>query len=143
MSFLLQHDWSDRSVKWIEDHLQMAVAQKLRRLEDERDDFTFAADMGGMAAANKRVAGRAKLMGLRKGETDLRLYFAGPRLLMIEMKTINGALSDDQKKRHALFKIMGFDVQVVRASCPNDAVAQVTALVEPYLKSACTNQNRQ
>ena len=133
MSLLLTHAEDDESVPWLEDHLQMAVARELLRLEDEREDFTFAADMSGMAAANKRVAGRAKLMGMRSGETDLRLFFAGSRILQIEMKALKTPVSDEQKARHALLRSMGFRVEVVRATCPADAVKQVMALVDEYL----------
>jgi hypothetical protein len=134
MSLLLKHDWSDASVPWLEKHLQMAVVQSLHRFEDTHaGQFTFAGDMNGMKASSGMVAAEAKLMGMRSGETDLRLFFPGSYLLLVEMKLATGALSKQQRERHDLFRKLGFRVELVWASTPADAVAQVSALVDGVL----------
>ena len=130
MSLLLKHDWSDATVAWEEDHLQMAIAQRLKQLEDARGDFTFAAGLEGLACSSKREAGRMKLMGMRAGEVDVRVYLLGGRLLQIEVKIADiGRLLDAQKERHALLRRLGFEVVELWAATPQDAADQAERLV--------------
>lgn len=87
--------------------------------------FEFAGDMN----AGKRNGSRAKLCGLKAGETDLRLYLPGGRLKMIELKAHGGKLSADQKERHKKLRAMGFEIVTVQADYPEEAVDECRTLL--------------
>jgi hypothetical protein len=116
---------------WSEDDLAMAVATRLRRLE--RDHlFTFAHDQN--AARRSRTGGaKAKAMGMRPGEPDVRVYLPHSRIGHIELKAPNGSVSDAQRQRHADLRALGHDVRVLRADTPGAAADQAEAIVMEWL----------
>jgi hypothetical protein len=118
---IIARDWSDASVRWSEDHLQMAVVRELRRR-----GVLFAADF----AAGRRNPGKAKAMGLVAGEPDLRIYLPGGRLVMVELKTDRGKVSAPQKARHAGLAALGYTVHVLRALTPAQAVEKIATILE-------------
>lgn len=93
--------------------------------------FTLAADFN----AGKRDAAKAKATGVTAGETDLRIYAAAGRLLLIEYKNVEGRLSSDQIKRHALLRALGYRVEVVKAETPEECAAASVALVRGWLSN--------
>jgi len=116
--------------------LQAAVVSDFHRLQDGGLEFEFAGDMN----AGKRNGSRAKLTGLKAGETDLRLYLSRARLKMIELKTATGVLSQVQKDRHAALRALGFEIEVVYAKTPEDAVAQCGKLLKDWIVEGETMQ---
>ncbi|MEK9754414.1 MAG: VRR-NUC domain-containing protein [Rhodospirillaceae bacterium] len=120
MSNLIRHRWDDGAVRWTEDDLQMAIVRELRRR-----GTVFAADFN----AGKRNPGRAQAMGLTAGEPDLRLYLPGGRLLLVELKTDRGTVSKAQKDRHRTLTETGFDVRVLRAATPAEAVDKIATML--------------
>lgn len=125
-SILHRHLWGDDSLAWSEEQLQIAIAESLRK-----QGVVFAADMGGLRTT-KRSAGRAKAAGLTKGEPDLRIYMDGGKLGMIELKAKRGTVSPEQKERHAVLRDLGFDVRVVKASCPTEAIQKVNEIISEW-----------
>lgn len=101
--------------------------------------FTFAADFN----AGKRNATRAKATGVMAGEPDLRIYGYGARLLLIEYKNAEGELSVDkvvkgkkrvgQTTRHALLRALGYRVEVIKATTPEQCAAASVALVRGWV----------
>lgn len=101
--------------------------------------FTFAADFN----AGKRNATRAKATGVMAGEPDIRVYGYGARLLLIEYKNAEGELSVDkvvkgkkrvgQTTRHALLRALGYRVEVIKATTPEECAAASVALVRGWL----------
>lgn len=91
--------------------------------------FTLAADFN----AGKRDAAKAKATGVTAGEADLRIYGAGGRLMLIEYKNAEGRLSADQVKRHALLRALGYRVEVIKATTPEECAAASVALVRGWL----------
>lgn len=101
--------------------------------------FTFAADFN----AGKRNATRAKATGVTAGEPDLRIYGYDARLLLIEYKNAEGELSVDkvvkgkkrvgQTTRHALLRALGYRVEVIKATTPEECAAASVALVRGWV----------
>lgn len=131
LSILNREFWNDDSLPWLEEHLQMAIAEALHKRE-KLGGFTFAADQNGMRSS-KRTGHKAKLAGMRPGEADIRIYLNDGRLGMIELKTKKNSLSKSQKERHALLKSLGHDVRVVKAGCPQDAIDQVMVILDEWI----------
>lgn len=126
MTQLLRYPESDATVNWSEDDLQMTVVRTLRRL-----GVCHAADQNA-AKRSKRDGARRKVLGMVAGEADVRLYLPGGRLVMVEIKAWRGTLSDAQKARHAELRALGFDVHVLKAKTPADAVAKIIDILAIY-----------
>lgn len=122
----MRHKWDDKTVRWSEHDLQVAVVQWLRR-----NGFDVAADQGGLRTS-RRQAGLAKQAGLIAGEPDLRIYLSDGHLLMVEMKTARGSVSKAQKERHAKLKAAGYDVEILKALTPADAVEKIAQIMDRY-----------
>lgn len=116
---LMKDDWSDESKAWLEDQLQIAIVQQLRRMRKEYD-FDFAASLEGVRMS-KSQAGKAKLMGMESGEPDIRIYFNGGDCLLIELKADKGVVSKNQKDRHHVLGKLGFEVMVLKFKTPQEA----------------------
>jgi hypothetical protein len=126
-SILNRAAWGLTDLDWHEDDMLIAVAETLFKLTG----FTFAHDMN----AGKRSAlagGRAKLMGMRAGEPDLRFYLPRGKLGLIEYKRTGGRLSPAQKVRHEMLSKYGHHVHIIRASCPNDAIEQTKIILRSW-----------
>lgn len=106
--------------------LQAAVVSDWHKCQDMGWRFEFAGDMN----AGKRNGLRAKLTGLKAGETDLRIYAPGARLGMIELKTARGVLNAAQKERHDALTGLGFKIHVVKAATESEAVTKCRAILK-------------
>lgn len=91
--------------------------------------FTLAADFN----AGKRDATKAKATGVTAGETDLRIYAAQGRLLLIEYKNAEGVVSKEQKARHALLRSLGYRVEVIKSATPDECAVLSVELVMGWL----------
>lgn len=129
---LLKTPEDDASYNWQEWELQAVVVRDMRRLEDARGDFTVAADMNGVHLTSQQ-ASKAKITGMRAGETDLRFYCAGGRTLLVELKRKKGVVEAEQKERHEKLRALGYQVEVVKAATPAEASARVRALLVAFL----------
>lgn len=136
--------------------LQAAAVRALRATPEyaaTADDvrpgtFTFAADFN----AGKRNATRAKATGVMAGEPDIRVYGYGARLLLIEYKNAEGELSVDkvvkgkkrvgQTTRHALLRALGYRVEVIKATTPEECAAATVSLVRGWLAANENNQRQ-
>ena len=114
-------------MKFSEDVLQVTMARYLAKVEAQGiHPMTYAADQN--AARRGRTAGPlAKLMGMRRGETDLRIYLPEGRLISIEVKKATGRMSTDQLARHQQLEDLGFTAVTIWASSPPDAVYALRA----------------
>jgi hypothetical protein len=70
-----------------------------------------------------------KRLGTQAGEPDLALYLAGGLVVFVEIKTPRGIVSDEQKRRHAELRALGFRVEIVRAGSTTELIAAVAALL--------------
>jgi hypothetical protein len=101
--------------------IQAEIISDLHKLQDEGWDFEVEGDMN----AGKRNPMKAKLTGIKAGASDIRLFFPGGVLKMIEVKDGTGRLSDAQKEYHPRLRELGFEIVVVRAKTGEEAVRQV------------------
>lgn len=124
----------------LEWELQAAAVSALRGMPEYVDSpshavpgtFTLAGDFNA-ARRSMREAAKAKATGLTPGEHDIRIYAAGGRLGLIELKG-EAAVSAAQKKRHALLAALGFERQaILRAATTADAASQAVTLVRAWL----------
>lgn len=123
--------------------LQAEAVRRLRAMPEFADDaaavtsqsFTLAADFN----AGKRDATKAKATGVTAGETDLRAYGAAGRLLLVEYKNAEGRLSAEQKERHALLRALGYRVEVIKATTPDECAVRSVELVRGWVAG---NDNR-
>ena len=116
--------------------LQAEAVRRLRALPEfeasDGNSFALAADFN----AGKRDAAKAKATGVTAGETDLRIYGANGRLLLIEYKNAEGRLSGEQRDRHALLRSLGYRVEVIKSATPEECAAASVALVVGWLAAA-------
>jgi len=119
--------------------IQAEAIRRLKRLPgyggEAGPDVTFA--IAGDFNSGRRggqEATKAKATGLTAGEEDIRVYGAGGKLLLIEMKGPATPVSADQKKRHALHRHLGFDVHVVRGKTVDKGASDVVDIVSKWLK---------
>jgi len=94
--------------------------------------FTLAGDFNA-GRRSMRESVIAKATGIVAGEEDLRFYGLGGRMLLIELKGPKTAVSAEQKKRHALHRSLGFQVELVRGKTIEQGAADVVALVKEWL----------
>lgn len=121
---ILKHKWDNPSVKWLEDDIQVAVSTALRRVEKSLNSFTFSSDQNA-GKRSKSEGAKKKAMGMRSGETDLRVYLPDGKLWMPELKTKHGTLTDSQKLRHPILVALGHDVTVHKCKTPIDGIEQI------------------
>lgn len=132
----MKHDWSDTSIPWLEtDHIQVAVCNKLRSHPEYRRSFDFAARFNE-GKKSKFLAMLHKLAGLVPGEADLQIYLTKGRVIHVELKGPNTAVRQCQLDRHKELRTLDHDVYLVRATCPQDGVDQVLAILGGYLMDA-------
>ncbi len=98
--------WPEFGIGWSEDFIQMWIAR-----ESHRAGLVFHADAGG---ANKgRIGGnKMKLAGARKGWPDL-CYWT-PRLVYIELKTLVGKQSKEQRALQDIADMVGIEYHLVK-----------------------------
>lgn len=136
--------------EWV---LQAEMVRQLRAMPEyaaSADDaangnparFTLAGDFNA-ARRSMRESAKAKATGLTPGEHDIRIYMAGGRLGLIEVKGERTTVGKAQKARHALLHALGFDRQaIVRAAEPAEAAAQAVSLVRGWLGSPANDNGR-
>ncbi len=123
-NLFLGQDPGDSSYPWKEWQLQSYITT-----QSHRAGYLFAA---GMEGSFKSGAGRAraKATGQVAGEADLRYYLPINNLVMIELKTSSGKLTDSQKLRFPLLRAAGFNVCIVYGENPLDAWNQVKRIID-------------
>ncbi len=113
--------------------LQAAGIRALRSMPEFGKLFTLAGDFNA-ARRSPREAVKAKATGLTAGEHDVRIYIAGANLGLIELKTLTGRLSQEQKARHALLAKLGFTRQaVIKVGTEAEAAAEFVRVVREWL----------
>lgn len=97
-----------------EDELQQAIAQLLDQILIEGQVAWSHFPAGGYQLT---PAARARLyrLGLKPGFPDIMILFSQARVLWLEVKTRTGVLSKDQSHMHALLRMLGHTVKVVRS----------------------------
>jgi len=124
--------------------LQAAAVKWLKHAPGYGTLFTIAGDMNaGKRSPQQRVVAQAT--GMMPGEPDLRVYLAGGRLGLIEFKGARTAVSAEQRARHALLAVLGFEVVTCRAATENEAVVKAGEIVAGWLAGPANdaaNDNR-
>jgi hypothetical protein len=117
---------SNRIPEW---RLQAEQVAECEALLAAGHAFAYAAGLEGVRLhPGQRDLARAT--GMKAGEPDLRFYFPGARLILLENKADGGSLNADQKARHALLRGLGFDVRVAKMRSLDEARAAVRAIVQ-------------
>ena len=85
----------------------------------------------GLEGAKRHPAeqARMKAMGMQSGHPDITLYLPHGKTIFIELKTLKGRVSDNQKERHETLKKLGFDVHVLKAEDGGVAIDIVQAIL--------------
>lgn len=121
--------------EWV---LQAAMIAEFHKCQAEGYKFRAAGDMNA-GRRGRWAAAQAKAMGLNRGETDIRLYGSGGRLLLVEVKTAKAAKgkrsgrSVDQERAHDEFAELGFEVLI---AAPEDE-AHARALAREIAVKFC------
>jgi len=118
----------------LEEDMQAAMCQALRKMPGYGTRFLFAGDMNAERRGHKART-KALKTGMAAGEPDMRIYGEGGRLLLIENKVGHSPLTASQQVRHPALAAIGHPVTVIRATTPEDAAAQAVALVAGWLGS--------
>lgn len=114
--------WPPPNTQWSEDWLQMYIAMESNRL-----GILMHADGNGNYV-NGKTAGKKKLMGSLAGWPDMVFILEG-RIVWIELKTIVGKLSKEQRDAHRRMIDMGCEVWVVKALDGRDAWGKVCGIL--------------
>lgn len=125
----------------LEIDLQIEAVKLLKRMPEYVADaskvkpgtFTLAADQNGSGFRGRNAAVKLKAAGMAAGEPDVRLYFFGGVIRMIEMKGEEGSLTASQESRFPLLRALGFEIAIIEAAVPEDAARQAVALVRGWL----------
>jgi hypothetical protein len=126
---------NDNIQEW---EIQAEAVRRLKRLPGYGEvagpgvTFTLAGDFNA-ARRSRQESVKARATGIAAGEPDLRLYGRGGKLLLIEMKGPKTPVSADQRKRHALHRSLGFQVEVVRGKTIEQGASDVVELVQEWL----------
>lgn len=130
----------------LEEDMQAAMCQALRKMPEYGKQFLFAGDMNAERRGHKART-KALKTGMAAGEPDMRIYGEGGRLLLIENKVgtfdprkPDKHLTASQKVRHPALAAVGHPVTVICATNESDAAAQAVALVRGWLAG---NENKQ
>ncbi len=118
---------------YLEEDLQAAQVKAMRAMPEYGRLFEFAGDMNSEKRGHKAKT-KALKTGLQSGEADIRLYFSGGHLRMVENKVGNAPLTASQKARHPRLDKLGHHVTVLRADTPKDAARQMVALVRGWIE---------
>ena len=114
--------------------LQAAIASHLDSRIALEQPFAYAASLEGVIGnLNPYQSKLAIATGVKRGEPDLRLYFAGGRIVFVELKGAKGALTESQKERIPLLRGLGHIVHVVRVASEEEAAAALGAIVDVEL----------
>jgi hypothetical protein len=125
----------------LEIDLQIEAVKHLKRMAEYVVDasqvrsgtFTLAADQNGSGFRGRSAAVKLKAAGMAAGEPDVRLYFAGGVMRSIEMKGEEGGLTASQEKRFPLLRALGFEIEVVEATTPEEAAEKSVRTVRRWL----------
>lgn len=126
VSLMHRQLWSDPDAPWKEEHLQAAIVIRLRQA-----GIAFEVGMEGVRLSKSQRA-KAKIQGMDAGRCDLKILLQGGRTIHIELKRKGGRVSPEQEVWHDRLRAMGFEVYVVKASCPQAAVDGVADILEPH-----------
>lgn len=85
----------------------------------------------GLEGAKRHPVEQAKLkaQGMQSGQPDISLYLPGARTVFIELKTLKGRVSPNQKERHEKLQDLGFDVHVLKAAHGGEAIDFVNEVI--------------
>ena len=126
----------------LEWRLQAAGIRALRAMPEFSKQFDFEGDFNA-ARRSPREAVKAKATGLTAGAFDVRIYMAGGRLGLIEVKAANGRLSLEQKLRHADLLRLGFTNQaVIKVATEVDAAKHFVLTVRGWLAAPANDNGR-
>ena len=112
--------WPPPNTQWSEDWLQMYIA-----MESNRAGLVFHGDQN---AAKRGDGGKRKLLGMRRGWPDL-CYWT-PRLVYIELKTMVGIQSKEQKELEKIADDLGIEYHLVKALDGEDAWGKVCEILK-------------
>lgn len=129
----------------LEWQIQAEAYRRVRQLPGYGDEagpgvrFTCAADFNA-GRRSPQQATIAKATGIKAGEEDMRFFASGARVLLVELKGPKTPVSEDQRKRHALHRHLGFRVEVVRGKTIDQGASDVVSLVRGWLDAAYDNE---
>lgn len=112
--------------------LQRAIVKKLLRPYKEQGLLHFHVGMEGVKLKPYQ-AQQAKAQGMERGCPDMRLFFPDSRVCFIELKKKGNYLTEEQRQVSGLLNGFGFDWHTVTAKDPEDAVRQVSLIVDQYI----------
>ncbi len=122
--------------KYPEQKLQIACADYLKALETLTGKFIFWHTPNG-GLRSKAAGALFKAMGTKAGVPDIIVLLMDGTILFFELKAKGGYLTANQKEFHAKLKKLHFDVEVIVAETPAEAVAAIArTLREAGLKEA-------
>lgn len=122
---------TDRIPEW---KLQAAMAAHLDSRIALDQPFAYAASLEGVVGNLKPYQAQlAVATGVKRGEPDLRLYFAGGRIVFVEVKGDKGGLKESQRVRIPILRGLGFTVHIVRVASEEEARSAIGGIVDAEL----------
>lgn len=106
--------------------IQKQVAKHFRELSDRLGTFTFTAIPGGSVRVPIHIGKQLKDMGCLAGVHDILFFLDEGCTLLIELKTLDGAPSEAQRKFFSIIRKLGHEDAVIYAADGKDAIKQIT-----------------
>lgn len=115
-----------------EEEIQKHVVRHFRELEGLLKTFTFFAVAGGSVRLPVHIGKKLKDMGAKAGVHDLIFLFDNAKIILIELKTLTGALSDAQKAFHGIVKGLGHASFLVKVKDGHTAIDIITTILKAH-----------
>lgn len=114
--------------KYLEDQLQIAVANYLYLQEKRHKNFYFFHVPNGMKS-NARIGAKFKRMGMRAGVSDI-ILLTKDKTVCIELKTEKGRQEETQKKFQENMENLGIDYHIIKTDITYHAIKEVEKILK-------------
>ena len=113
---------------WKEKHMHDACVDFLMDLERLGLLTFYHPSNEGRRSVQHNVSLARK--GTKAGQPDLEIFLRGGKTVFVELKTMTGKISENQKRRMEALHLLGFPAYVLLGSTPQHAVGALRKILQ-------------